>query len=184
MGVTMRASIGQTRLVFNLNAKFRSDSESFLEIQREALVGSVLRFKRGAVGAVRGGLTDARRRIAFQRSAVYEFPAPAGYVPHSLVIEMAEVKPKSYLVVPEGPRSFWRGRLSYSEALGREYRYLEPDRTEIELGSSASFEPLRARIVPWGDSRKRQPETIYVTFVTNNPSPLGQRYRLVIGKLV
>lgn len=155
-----------------------------MEIKREDLVGSVSRFKRGAVGVVRGGLRNVKRRRALQHSIVYEFPVPSGYEPRSLVIEMAEVKPKSYLVLPEEPLSFWRGKLSYSEALGRDYRYLEPDHTQIELGGSASSGPLRARIVPWGDSRKRRPETIYVTFVMNNPSPLGQRSRLVIGKSV
>ena len=127
---------------------------------------------------------EVKRCVFFQRSVVYEFPVPAGYQPQTLVIEMADVKPKSYLVIPEEPFSFWKERLSYSELLARDYRYLEPVRTEVLLGDSAASGPIRARIVPWGDSRKRLPEAIYITLVRSTPSPLGQRSRLVIGRKI
>lgn len=153
-------------------------------INRDAVVGSAAKLKRRAVEVARQSQRDVKRRVFFQRSVVYEFAIPAGYQPQTLVIEMADVKPKSYLVLPEDPFSFWKDSLSFSELLERDYRYLGPGHTEVLLGDSAASGPIRARIVPWGDSRKRLPEAIYVIFVRNTPSPLGQRSRLVIGKKV
>lgn len=153
-------------------------------VNREAAVGSASKLKRRVVEVARQSQRDAKRRVSFQRSVVYEFPIPTGYQPRTLVIEMADVKPKSYLVLPEEPFSFWKDRLGYSELLERDYRYLGSGHTEILLGDSAAKGPIRARIVPWGNSGKKLPEAIYVTLVRSTPSPLGQRSRLVIGQKV
>ena len=153
-------------------------------INRETTVGAASKLRRRAVKVARQSQREVKRCVFFQRSVVYEFPVPAGYQPQTLVIEMADVKPKSYLVIPEEPFSFWKERLSYSELLARDYRYLEPLHTEVLLGDSAASGPIRARIVPWGDSRKRLPEAIYITLVRSTPSPLGQRSRLVIGRKI
>lgn len=142
------------------------------------------RVKQKAAHLAKGGIREVRRRLNYSLSDAYEFPVPAGYRPRNLVIHMSEVSVKDYLLLPEGSSDPWPDDLEYSEVLGRRYRYLEPGRNVIRLDGSGSLAQIRLRIMPWGQTRRKRPDIIYISMENCSPAPLGQRSRLVMGKLV